>query len=92
MSNVPLLPCPFCGGRAQGASGSSSIWIRCVDCGASSDENRESEEATIAAWNRRAVVVPAITREALLQALGGDTPVNFEQFIDALAKFGVEVK
>lgn len=48
-----LLPCPFCGGKAQGASGSSSIWIRCTNCGACGEEGMESEDAVIAAWNRR---------------------------------------
>lgn len=52
---MKLLPCPFCGGRAEfertGTPRHSCI-VRCTNCGCShesSDENDESGES----WNRR---------------------------------------
>jgi Lar family restriction alleviation protein len=52
---VQLLPCPFCGGKADILSAAGNIcdyWITCANCGADgSCEDTRAE--TIAAWNTR---------------------------------------
>lgn len=64
MSELKLLPCPFCGGEAEyykryigyGSSGlGAHDWfsVKCEKCRTKSDEYKTEAEA-IAAWNRRA--------------------------------------
>lgn len=49
-----LLPCPFCGGKAEFRSGSSTTpYIRCRECGGRTKSSRNRANL-IAAWNRRA--------------------------------------
>ena len=49
-----LLPCPFCGGKAEFRSGSSTTpYIRCKECGGRTKSSYEKTKL-IAAWNRRA--------------------------------------
>lgn len=51
---VKLLPCPFCGGKAEFRSGSSTTpYIRCRECGGRTKSSRNRANL-IAAWNRRA--------------------------------------
>lgn len=69
-----LLPCPFCGGRAQFVERATlcDAYVACNDCGAhgptecqeSDDEETPGEMAARSAWNRRAL--PAVSREAVL--------------------------
>jgi Lar family restriction alleviation protein len=49
-----LLPCPFCGGKAEFRSGSSTTpYIRCKECGGRTKSSRNRENL-ISVWNRRA--------------------------------------
>ena len=49
-----LLPCPFCGGKAEFRSGSSTTpYIRCRECGGRTKSSRNRANL-IAAWNTRA--------------------------------------
>lgn len=49
-----LLPCPFCGGKAEFRSGSSTTpYIRCKECGGRTKSSRNKAKL-IAAWNMRA--------------------------------------
>lgn len=49
-----LKPCPFCGGKAEFRSGSSTTpYIRCKECGGRTKSSRNSANL-VAAWNRRA--------------------------------------
>ena len=50
LGGVVLLPCPFCGGRGEVGG---IPWVECQACEASGPQ-AETEEAAIAAWNRRA--------------------------------------
>jgi Lar family restriction alleviation protein len=70
-TDVPLLPCPFCGAKEgdksfpalfdSDESGPSFRWhVYCWECGGQGDSKPTAEEA-IAAWNRRA---PATRGEA----------------------------
>jgi Lar family restriction alleviation protein len=53
-----LLPCPFCGGEAYVESYGPGKWqggVYCSTEGCSADgHNHDSEDAAVAAWNRRA--------------------------------------
>ena len=52
-ATVKLLPCPFCGGKAEFRSGSSTTpYIRCKECGGRTKSSRNRANL-IAAWNRR---------------------------------------
>jgi Lar family restriction alleviation protein len=49
-----LKPCPFCGGKAEFRSGSSTMpYIRCRECGGRTKSSRNKANL-IAVWNRRA--------------------------------------
>ena len=53
MSEIKLKPCPFCGGKAEIIKTYSTIWVKCLDCHASTTcRPTEAEAAKI--WNRRA--------------------------------------
>lgn len=54
MPSETLLPCPFCGGRAEAEESPIYVaWgVRCTDCGV--EVGGEDETDAIAAWNRRA--------------------------------------
>ena len=64
------LPCPFCGGVPV-VGGEDSTWamlcrVRCGECNANRMSYTKTRVEAIAAWNRRAPVVPvAPTREAV---------------------------
>lgn len=54
MSEIKLLPCPFCGGeniKVLGAE-TSYYWCRCMNCLASTT-TEDVEEDAIKAWNTR---------------------------------------
>lgn len=54
MSGDELKPCPFCGGKAEFRSGSSTTpYIRCRECGGRTKSSRDRANL-IDAWNRRA--------------------------------------
>ena len=56
MSDAPkLMPCPMCGGEAEGLSCLDEYWVECKACGVSS-RLRASQGAAMADWNRRAPV------------------------------------
>ena len=53
-----LKPCPFCGGEAMvfyniGSSGNKVYSVQCSQCGVIPIYRLNTEEAAIAAWNRR---------------------------------------
>jgi Lar family restriction alleviation protein len=59
MSELKLLPCPFCGGAATvGASeyydGANTFYIYCASCGVQQMTTKIRTDEAIAAWNRRA--------------------------------------
>ena len=52
MKKIKLKPCPFCGGKAKIIKTYSTIWVKCLDCHASTTcRPTEAEAAKI--WNRR---------------------------------------
>lgn len=57
MSEIDLLPCPFCGRKAEFVMGENyrenSEWIKCYSCGVETKCFDTPEEAA-EAWNRRA--------------------------------------
>ena len=57
MKEPTLKPCPFCGGKAKIMKMGYPHWIYCLDCGARVHGRvvgeKEGEEASIKAWNRR---------------------------------------
>ena len=53
--NGGLLPCPFCGGKAEHQWHSGPCWIECETCNAVGPSDAETTtEQNEAAWNRRA--------------------------------------
>jgi Lar family restriction alleviation protein len=56
MSDIDLLPCPFCGGAPLRCSNTTHFpmhWVLCSVCNASPGDRRSPVEAAVA-WNRRA--------------------------------------
>lgn len=53
MSEINLLPCPFCWGGARiiGAVG-TVFWVKCTECGAES-RNEITKQQAAERWNRR---------------------------------------
>ena len=59
---IELLPCPFCGGKAQllhEHRGITYSYVICMKCAAQTDifqisTEHSSDEKAVAAWNRRA--------------------------------------
>lgn len=54
MSEINLLPCPFCWGGARiiGAVG-TVFWVKCTECGAETQSEITKQRAA-KSWNRRA--------------------------------------
>ena len=48
-----LKPCPFCGGKAElfGTEETGVFYVECLDCNV--NDNFDTAEEAIAAWNRR---------------------------------------
>jgi Lar family restriction alleviation protein len=63
-TNPVLKPCPFCGGDAARVRGFEGAFIECPQCGTESG-GYDTDDAAIAAWNRRA------GEADLVGALGG---------------------
>lgn len=76
-----LLPCPFCGGRAEIQRGAYTKYVLCLKC-AVMGPNLAADDELIAAWNRRAaltaqggeqsadtVSVPREPTEAMMRAM-----------------------
>ena len=58
MEQQELNPCPHCGAvPVIERAGGRCVWVRCQACGASSKVTDKPED-TIAAWNRRAIMLP----------------------------------
>lgn len=61
---MDLLPCPFCGGEAILVPDDGWFLVRCYSLGKCFAENGgETEAKAIAAWNRRAATLSALTAE-----------------------------
>ena len=59
MSELKLLPCPFCGGEATvGANeyydGANTFYTYCTNCGVQQITTKIRTDEAISAWNRRA--------------------------------------
>ena len=68
MSELKLLPCPFCGGEAcmnehVFTGYSSTFGVVCLDCCAETRQFYDIKEEAITAWNRRAEKVVCHTCE-----------------------------
>lgn len=82
-TDAELLPCPFCGGKAEAKKPDMSYeftLIKCQECDAQSDERIDLEDAA-EAWNRRAPaapvpqgwkLVPVESTEAMARAFRAD--------------------
>ena len=68
---IELLPCPFCGGRAEAVRYSHQRnKAYCADCEAETSIMHDTQEDAIAAWNRRAAPAETktpITEDAIVQ-------------------------
>ena len=54
MSELKLLPCPFCGGEAEMLNYSPTEWlVHCIECDGMVEKWRETEEEAIEQWNNR---------------------------------------
>lgn len=54
MSDIKLLPCPFCGGEAEMLNYSESEWlVNCPACGGMVEKWRKTEAEAIEQWNTR---------------------------------------
>lgn len=60
MSEIKLLPCPFCGGEAE-LVGDKYHWVLCKDCKGGSHAFENVEEA-IEKWNQRKPMQEIIER------------------------------
>lgn len=52
MGDIKLLPCPFCGGKAELKHNILWDWVQCENCSAMTQEKHCKENA-IEAWNTR---------------------------------------
>lgn len=55
IDDMPILPCPFCGGEDVGFDNTinpQSVCVWCTSCGARGGEAGTNEDA-VAQWNRR---------------------------------------
>lgn len=71
---VPLLPCPFCGAEAvQYNKDTNADFIGCSSC-------KAFHEGTAEDWNRRAIVVPAVSHapECMVCAADGRPPSDLD--------------
>lgn len=63
-----ILPCPFCGGKAEWKSGGPGCaWIACKSCPAETGDG--SIPRIIEAWNRRAIPATDARADALREAV-----------------------
>lgn len=77
MSEIELLPCPFCGGRPEviefteddGFENRGGSAIECQRCLASSRVEFGCKENLVSSWNRRAALSSAALEEQLAEAL-----------------------
>ncbi|PTA95606.1 hypothetical protein C9415_10155 [Kluyvera sp. Nf5] len=89
MKDETLLPCPFCGGKAEfDHDDYNLIWISCSACGVSTDtayhSGADARETLREAWNRRALQsgnsgrlnrANSFTDDELMGMAHGDNPV-----------------
>lgn len=69
-SKAQLLPCPFCGGKAEAKKPDASYeftLIKCQECDAQTDERIDFADAA-EAWNRRA---PSLPDQSIIEAVDG---------------------
>ena len=80
MGNITLLPCPFCGGRAELKRGVKTKYVMCLKC-ETFGPNLDDEAELARHWNQRALSLEsvreeAIVTEAMLLATKDCTPIN----------------
>jgi len=59
---IALLPCPFCGGTAEIMRAMGETWVHCPACKGNGPAH-SARDASVAAWNRRALVQKAREEE-----------------------------
>lgn len=84
-----LLPCPFCGGRAEridieAGENAGGSCVCCTVCEASGSVEFGRKENFVANWNRRAnpsgfALVPAKMTAAMINAWGGGLTVTTDE-------------
>ena len=78
MSELKLLPCPFCGGEARLRYLKPLGWVQCKKCGATSAavsdyyEETDGKGQAVAAWNRRAQPENEPLTLSELRGMGGE--------------------
>ena len=95
-----LLPCPFCGGKADYCE-TNAWWVQCNECNAETDADM-SPEAAAEIWNRRTPPPSSHMRapydlrlkigKALDQIVCDDsTPEQVDKFIETFREFGLTI-
>ena len=92
MTDLTLLPCPFCGGEADhsmGKRGDDSPWpyVECIKCGATTEPDQ---------WNRRSPAVPegcvVVPRAELVEAhMYWNGRINERAMQDALNNYDAQI-
>lgn len=79
MSEIKLLPCPFCGGEAE--IGVSTIWCKNEECGVEMSICFLSQEELAKQWNTRKPMERIIER---LEEEATEYEDNFGELIDCI--------
>jgi hypothetical protein len=67
MSESELLPCPFCGGKAETFYRGGGLWG--TDCVLGCRSAAATRDEAVAGWNRRATSDAAVRRSAITEAV-----------------------